>query len=215
MTSQPNLDPPPRGAAWLLSLFANAEESDSILGDLSEEFSQLASQSGIACARRWYWRQTLKSLPHLIGSALRVTPWSTIAAVAGGFLVRRLMAGLPGFAIFSLVERFHIYERHFITYRFLVSTGIDFGHVLTFLLVGCVVALLARRREMTPAIALAMIFGVMALVASLSFVIRGGDYVYLLRLGWYFTDSLAVVLGALIVRMLRSNAIHLSTTTIP
>jgi hypothetical protein len=213
MTFQPNLVSPPRGAAWLLSLFANAEEFDLILGDLSEEFSQLASKSGIPGARRWYWRQTLKTLPHLAVSAFRVAPWSTSAAVAGGFLLRRLLGRVPDFVTFSFIERSHIHKNHFAAYRFLASTGIDVEHVITFLLVGCVVALVARRREMAPAIALAMIFGGMALVASLLVVIRGGDYVYLLRLGWYVTDSLAVVLGAALVRMLRSNETPLSASS--
>jgi O-antigen ligase len=119
------------------------------------------------------------------------------------------MARLPGFATFSLIERFHICEHHFTACLFLESTALDIEHVFTFLLVGCVVALIARQRELAPAIGLAMIFGGMALVASLSFVIRGGDYAYLLRLGWYFTDSLAVALGALIVRTLRSNVTKL------
>jgi hypothetical protein len=45
----------------------------------------------------------------------------------------------------------------------------------------------------------------MAVVASVTFVMRGGDYGYLFRLSWYFTDSLAVVLGAVFVRALRPD----------
>jgi hypothetical protein len=201
MMSQSNLDSPPRGAEWLISLFANTE--DAINGDLSEEFSLLASQSGNVFARRWYWRQTLKSLPHLVSSAFRASPWLITAAVALGFLLRRLIGRLPEFATFALVDKFDIYEHHFSVYRFLASTCLDIEHALTFLLVGCVVGLLARRREMAAAIALAMIFGGMAMLGSVSFVIRGGDYTSLLRLSWYFTDALAVVLGGVIVRTAR------------
>ena len=201
MTYQRSLNPP-RGAEWLIGLFANRE--DSIPGDLSEEFAQLASQSGGAPARRWYWRQTLKSLPHLFLSAFRTSPWLSTGAVVAGFLLRRLIGRLPGAATFALVEKLGIYEHHFAVYRFLASTALDIEHVLTFLLVGCFVALLARRREMAPAIVLAAIFAAMALVASVSFVIRGGDAAYLWRLSWYFSDSLAVVLGAVLVRMHRS-----------
>jgi hypothetical protein len=201
MTSQPNPDLPPRSAEWLINLFANAEEE--ILGDLSEEFLLLASQSGNAFARRWYWRQMLKSLPHLVSSGFRASPWLITAAVAAGFLLRRLVARLPEFATFSLIDRFDIYEHHFSVYRFLASTALDIEHALTFLLVGCVVGLLAKRREMPAAIALATIFGGMAVLGSVSFVIRGGDYTSLWRLSWYFTDALAVVLGGIIVRTAR------------
>src|SRR5215475_12001797 len=169
MKSQSNINSPPQGAEWLVSLFANSE--DEILGDLSEEFSLLASQSGNAYARRWYWRQTLKSLPHLVFSVFHKSPWLTTVAVAAGFLLRRLVARMPEFATFALVDKFHIYEHHFSVYRFLASTAIDIEHALTFLLVGCVVGLLARKREMAAVIALAMIFGGMAVLGSVSYVI--------------------------------------------
>jgi hypothetical protein len=66
-------------------------------GDLLEEFSQLASKSGIAFARSWYWRQTLKSLVHLAGAGFRNTPWSTFAIVMGGdFDLRQEVQNLKG-----------------------------------------------------------------------------------------------------------------------
>ena len=63
MNSPPKLDQPPQLGVWLLSLFAVPGKRDLIMGDLSEEYLQLASQSGRPAARRWYWRQVLKSLP--------------------------------------------------------------------------------------------------------------------------------------------------------
>jgi len=42
MTPQAYFLRPPRIAVWLISLFAPAEEAESILGDLLEEFSHLA-----------------------------------------------------------------------------------------------------------------------------------------------------------------------------
>ena len=52
MTSQPDLQPPqpPRIAVWLLTLFTPAEVEESIMGDLLEEFSGLAIESGRASA---------------------------------------------------------------------------------------------------------------------------------------------------------------------
>lgn len=205
MRSRPSLDSPPRGAEWLIRLFGNAEEVDLLLGDLSEEFTQFASQSGSGFARKWYWRQTMKSLPHLVSSTFRASPWLTTAAMATGFLLRRLVARLPESATFALVDRFDIYSHHWTVYKFLASTALDIEHVLIFLFVGAVVAFIARRREVAPAIALATIYALMAVVGSVSFAIRGGEYASLLRLSWYFSDSLAVILGAVIVRTFRSK----------
>ena len=51
--TKPSFVQPPRFAVWLVNLFTPCEQSDSILGDLLEEFSGLASKSGMAFARRW------------------------------------------------------------------------------------------------------------------------------------------------------------------
>lgn len=134
----------------------------------------------------------------------------SIGAIVAGFLFRRLIAHLPGAATFALVDKFGIHDHHFAFYKFLESTALDIEHLLTFLLVGCFVALLARRREMAPSIVLAIIFAAMALLASVLFVIKGGDAAYLWRLSWYFSDSLAVVLGAAFVRTIRSGGTRLT-----
>lgn len=55
---------PPRIAAWLVELFVSVEQAESILGDLHEEFSDVASKSGVVAARRWYWRQSINTLAH-------------------------------------------------------------------------------------------------------------------------------------------------------
>src|SRR5262249_45261853 len=148
-------------------------------------------------------RQTLKSLPHLVFSVFHKSPWLTTVAVAAGFLLRRLAARLPELATFALLDRFRIYEHHFSIYKFLASTAIDIEHALTFLFVGCVVGMLAKKREMAAAIALAMIFAGMAVLGSVSYLIRGGDLTSLWRLSWYFTDALAVVVGGVIIRAAR------------
>ena len=85
MTSPADFRQPPRIAVWLVNLFTPAEEAESILGDLLEEFSHLASKSGVAVARRWYWRQTVKTITHLVDSGFCVAPWSTTAVVVGDF----------------------------------------------------------------------------------------------------------------------------------
>ena len=206
MTSQPQIVPPPRIAVRLVNLFSSDEEAESIEGDLLEEYTHIASKWGTPFARRWYWRQTAKTIVHLAGTAYRTAPWSTTSAIAGGFLLRRLAARFVEPAIFAVIDRYQIFEHHFSTYRFLASTGIDIGHILVFLFVGCVVALGAKGREMVATMMLGLIFGAMAVTAVLVMVSRSGDDAFVWRLTWYFADSFALVLGGAIVRTHRSAA---------
>lgn len=207
MTSQSNPVQPPPVAVWLIRLFTLPEEAESILGDLLEEFSALAFKSGVRSARNWYWRQTIKTLPRLTGFGLRNAPWTTFAAIAGGFLLRKLVAPRIDPATFAVLERWHLFfEHHFGAYLFFASTGIDIEHLITFLLIGFVVAFAAKEREIVTTAMLALIFGVMALVGSLYAAIRTGDGTMLWRLTWYFADSLVIVVAGAIVRMHRLAA---------
>src|ERR1700688_4363790 len=90
---------PPRLAVWLVDLFVFDRRGESIVGDLAEEFSELASASGIASARSWYWRQSARAIAHLLGMAFRAAPWSTVGAVVGGIWLLRFGFSLPGRAI--------------------------------------------------------------------------------------------------------------------
>jgi hypothetical protein len=208
--SQANFIPPPRVAAWLLNLFSPSEEAEVILGDLLEEYSHLASSSGVALAHMWYWRQTLKTITHLVCANFCSAPVTTIAAVAGGFLLRRLVAGVPERAIFAVLEKYQVFDHHFSAYAFFASTGIDIGHVIVFLFVGFVVAWGAKEREMAATMTLGLIFGAMAVAAAVVELTRTGDAAFLWRLTWYFADSFAIVVGGALVRMHRSNRVHLA-----
>jgi hypothetical protein len=205
MTSQTNFIPPPRIAGWLLNLFSPSEEAEVILGDLLEEYSHLVSASGVALAQKWYWRQTLKTIVHLVCASFRSAPLSTSAAVAGGFLLRRLVAGLPETAIFAVLEKYQVFDHHFRAYVFFASAGIDIAHLITFLFVGCVVACGAKAREMAATMTLALIFGAMAVAAAAAILTTTGDAALLWRLTWSFADSFAIVVGGALVRMHRSN----------
>ena len=87
MMSHADLIQPPRIATYILTLFIPAEETESILGDLCEEYSHLSSRSGVAFARSCYWRQFLKTIAHLFVTAYCVAPWSMAAMVIGGYLL--------------------------------------------------------------------------------------------------------------------------------
>jgi hypothetical protein len=211
MSSLSKPDRTPRLGAWLLGLFFTREESNCIVGDLSEEYFQHAAQTGRSAARRWYWRQIFKSLPHLIGAAFRTSPWKIAAAAALGFEFRRLIARLPERAIFALIEQTRLYEHHFKAYEFFASTGIDIAHLISFVVVGSVVAFIARRSEIPPAIALGLVYVGMAIFASVVYVTRTHHFEYLPRLLWTFSDAFAIVVGAIAVRMLRSNPSRLAS----
>lgn len=206
MTSPPHFAQAPRLAVWLLKLFVPVEEADSILGDLLEEFSLLVSKSGVAFARRWYWRQTVKTIPQLAGVGLRTAPWRTAVAVIGGFLLRKLVGPLVEPAIFAVLERYQVFQHHFSTYRFFASTGIDIGHLISFLLIGCIVALVARGREIVATMMLGAFYCGLAVVGTVHGVAATGDAALLWRLKWYFADAFAIVIAGAIIRMHRLAA---------
>ena len=103
MTSLSFSTQPPRLAVWLVNLFTVPDNAEAIMGDLLEEFSQIADQAGVVFARRWYWRQALKTIVHLIYTAYRTAPWWTSAGVAGGFLTRLLLWRLVEPTIFAVL----------------------------------------------------------------------------------------------------------------
>jgi hypothetical protein len=58
---------PPRTAERLLgSLGARPEFRDPLLGDMDEEYADRVRRHGEQAARRWYWRESLRTAPHLV-----------------------------------------------------------------------------------------------------------------------------------------------------
>jgi hypothetical protein len=208
MTSQAFFLQPPRIAVWLVNQFTPPEESESILGDLLEEFSQLASTAGVAVARGWYWRQTVKTIVHLAGTGFRVAPWSTAAGIVGGLLLLRFVSGLPDKVLSALTDRYLAYwSTHFTTYMFWATDGMLIGHLIGSMLVGCLVALAAKGREMVATTTLSLIHGAM-IGAALVWVAGHGpmDVRWML---WSCADPLAIVVGGAVVRWRRSAAASL------
>lgn len=181
MTSQSQWIHPPRFAVWLLTLFALDVEAESILGDLLEEFSLLESKSGAPFARRWYWRQTFRTVLQLAVLGVRTAPWLTTVAVAAGFFLPKLLLPWVARSIFAVLEKYQVYEHHFSVYVFFASTGIDIGSLIAFLFGGFVVAFVAE-------------------------VAKFGHGIPLSTLMWYFADSLAFVVAGVIVRTHRLSS---------
>ena len=205
MMSQTKFLQPPRLATWLIGLFASGGEAESIPGDLLEEYSHLALEAGVSVARRWYWRQTVRSIAHLFGAGFRIAPWSTAAVVVGGFFLLRFVSGLPNKVLNAVTDQYLIYwSTHFRTYVFLATDGMTIAHLLAALVVGSIVGLVAKGREMVAAMTLALVVCAMIGAALVWVVTRGTiDIAWML---WSCADPLAIVIGGAIVRTRRSAA---------
>ena len=207
MTSHAGPLQPPRLATWLMNLFTSADE-ESIVGDLLEEFSDLASKSGLALARRWFWRQTAKTVAHLFGAGYRSAPWSTTAIILGGFLLLRLAHGLPDKLLMAVTDRYLMYwSNHFQAYLWVLK-GLRIEYLIGSAVVGCIVALAAKGREMIATMTLGLVLCAMAVVATVWVVTTTGDDSYLWNFPWHLSDSLVIVVGGAIVRARRSGATH-------
>lgn len=78
---------PPKVANWLLNLFISRDQITPILGDLVEEFSAVVLRRGVRSARRWYWRQGVKTVLHVFEAQLRIAPWQSLAVFMAGLLL--------------------------------------------------------------------------------------------------------------------------------
>ncbi len=61
---------PPKAASAILSFFLRGSDMAPLLGDLAEEYQDLA-QSSPKAARDWYWRQSILSTAHIAVSRAR------------------------------------------------------------------------------------------------------------------------------------------------
>jgi vacuolar-type H+-ATPase subunit I/STV1 len=205
---------PPIIAAWLVDLLTPYEQAESIPGDLLEEFSDLVSKSGVAIARRWYWRQSVKTIGHLIGIGFRVAPWSIVGTVLGGYLLLAFGASRSWVedAIVGVIQ----FRRHHVTpyysnlemenHVFWLNTSIFIGHLLMSLLIGCIVAAVAKGREMVATMTLGFIWTGIVVKGIFVLVTRHWpEQAFLLHfLVDQFGSSCLIVMGGVIVRESRS-----------
>jgi hypothetical protein len=201
MTSHAQFVRPPRLATWLVNLFVSGEE-ESMVGDLCEEFWQIASTAGAAPARRWYWRQSGKTIAHLFCTGFRAAWWRTVAAIVGGFFVGGFVNGLPDKALSAVTDRYILFwSSHFQAYMWVLK-GMLIEHLILSILVGCIVASAAKGREMVATITLALVrcalIGAAVLWVATHLPL---DVAWML---WSLADPFAIVVGGAIVRTRRS-----------
>jgi hypothetical protein len=155
--------PPPRVAVWFVDLFIPREQAESVPGELLEEFSNLASKSGRASARRWYWRQSAKTIVGFIGTGFREAPWLMAGAVLGGFLLLEFSTSNLQRAIVAVIlfRSRHVtpyYDSNEVAAHFFwLRIGVLTGSLLEALVIGCIVAAATKGREMVSTIALSFI----------------------------------------------------------
>jgi hypothetical protein len=211
---------PPRVAAWLIELFTPYEQSESIPGDLLEEFSELAAKSGAAYARQWFWRQTVPTISHLVRSGFQSAPWSTAGVVLGGLLLVQLGHIFSEWAIRAGIEKFvnHsvFFSHHVHVVVFVVNAGVNLIRLTVPMLIGGIIALASKKREMLATITLSLICSVQAITGFWTFVQGNGwgDYrtlhpsVVILTLLSFFGGLFAIVVGGVIVRRHRFRSLR-------
>lgn len=146
---------PPRAALRLLNLCAGSAAADAIVGDLLEEYSAASAALDCAAARAWFWRETLRTIPHLLAAGFRSAPWPTAAALIAAYFLRRMTFQVPERLIVFILDRYRVCDAHFNACMFWLSDGVVMGLVFLCALIGALLAIASKGREMTVAAALA------------------------------------------------------------
>jgi hypothetical protein len=198
---------PPRFAVWLVGAFASDPDAETMLGDLHEEFCGLAARSGITAARRWFWRQSIKTVAHLIRAAFRTAPWSLAGAVLLGFLLRRVSLSNPEAVVVAILRTQTPYSNlHYDFYVWMVTWGIPIVGIVESLLLGCVVAAVARGREIVATVTMSM---ASAVFAAVSFFLLWRQLPLQMLAPWPLLvlnveNWTAIILGGILIRKFRS-----------
>lgn len=204
--TEPSLVQPPRLAVWLVNLFTPYEQAESIPGDLLEEFSAVESKSGVAYARRRYWRHSLRTVADLIGAGFRDAPGAIAVAVFTGFLLLMFGPGLPERIVVAILRTQTPYSNtHVQAYMLFLTWGILVAGFVESMIIGCIVAVVAKGREMLATITLVLI---LSALTGWRLLLLGGHWPenanFLPFLVRRFDSACMIVIGGGIVRKIRS-----------
>lgn len=144
---------PPRAASFLLSFFASEPDFAIVLGDLNEEFQQLASAHGHANARRWYRRESFRNAFEWIKREFLRTPVKVLTVTLVADLSILVLVGLLMGPLGLEVEWAWIPPRYWRWFQFLWSILIP---SLPYVATGAIASILVRGREMAVAVCLAI-----------------------------------------------------------
>ncbi len=95
---------PPPLAERLLALCYRGDAGSTVVGDLDEEFRQVAAARGVRAASRWYWRQVALSVASRAGEVLRapVEPRRWLGVGADITYGLRQLRAAPAFSLVAI-----------------------------------------------------------------------------------------------------------------
>jgi hypothetical protein len=126
---------PPFGPSWgayflgrrtqtKTNLVTPFDEAESIAGDLLEEYSVYRSDHQLAAADRWYWRQVLRTIFHLMIGAWRTSTWSMGGSVIVGILLLWFSYILPERFEFAILNWNHMYHINWYRHVSWIASGL-------------------------------------------------------------------------------------------
>jgi hypothetical protein len=168
---------PPRFATWLVDMFTPYTQVEAVRGDLLEEFSEQALKEGARSARRWYWRQSVKTIAHLFAAAFRGAPWTMAGAILAGWLTdlggwsADVQAGFDSLlygAAGVVLKRYPVY--HYVNAHLFWTIYNPFliHKVIVAMLMGCVAGAIAKERETIAATSLSFLWGILLTMRNLT-----------------------------------------------
>jgi hypothetical protein len=146
---------PPRIAVWLVDLCALPDQSETILGDLSEEFTSIATNDGAAAARRWYWRQAMKTSAGLLLGQVQQGPWPLLAIALAGWYLPPIYGMAIQRGVGAIHARWQVYS-YIDAYSFWLLYGVLVRTVIVPMFAGWLVATAIRQRPIVAALVLAL-----------------------------------------------------------
>ncbi|MES2176406.1 MAG: hypothetical protein V4550_00965 [Gemmatimonadota bacterium] len=161
---------PPLTAERLLeALSEQSDFRDAVLGDLAEEFARRAEADGVPAARSWYYRESIRTVPHLLGHWARGLGKGDIKHIAnvvfasyifGAALVFAL-TGVVGAVMMALGVQFAVAEEHTV----IPPVGLAIVSMSS-VTGGFVVAWLDKRTPLISAIVLGLVVVIAALLMN-------------------------------------------------
>jgi hypothetical protein len=157
--------------ALVSGLSTSPATANEILGDLAEEWTEHVDQDGPGRARRWYWGQALRAIPHLLHQWWFHSHWPAIvlalvAAVISMLLLRFVGAGTTLLLLHTLGEWQPLYPDPRWT-LFVLMPVLLLAGAFTDFAVGALVAVVVRR---APVVVLAWMW-VLVVATDVSFYI--------------------------------------------
>jgi hypothetical protein len=124
--------------------------------------------------------------------------------VLGGLLLHRFVSGLPDKLLSAITDKYLFYwSAHFQAYLWMLK-GMLPAQLILGMFVGCMVALVAKGREMVATMTLVLVR--FASIGAACVWVATHGFLGVAWMLWQCADPCAVVLGGAIVRMLRSAA---------